>query len=71
MGKTLIGILFCLLLGVVGLGVTGWLVVSGRVIASIDTIFLSLVSLSLALACFAFIAWHFQASLAAAGKKKK
>ena len=71
MGKTLVGILFCLVLGLLGLGVTAWLVVSGKVIASLDTIFLTLVSLSLALACFAFIAWHFQAALATAGKKKK
>ena len=71
MGKTVIGILFCLVLGLIGLTVTGWLVITGQVIASLDSIFLTLVSLSLALACFAYIAWHFQAALATAGKKKK
>ena len=71
MGKTVVGILFCLVLGLIGLAVTGWLVLTGQVIASLDSIFLTLVCLSLALACFAYIAWHFQAALATAGKKKK
>ena len=71
MRRTVIGIVFCLLLGLTGLAVAGWLVVTGQVIDSLDTIFLALVSLSLALACLAYVAWHFQAALTPAGKKKK
>ncbi len=70
MGKTFIGILFCLLLGLVGLVVTGWLVVAGQVFASLDTIFLVLVSLVLSLVCFAHVAWHFQTVFATEKKKK-
>ena len=70
MGRTLIGILFCLLLGLAGLAITGWLVVDGQVFASLDTIFLLLVSLVLSLACFAHVAWHFQNVFAAEKKKK-
>ena len=70
MGKTAVGIFFCLLLGLLGLGVAGWLFATSQVVASLDTIFLALVSLVLTLACFAYIAWHFQAALNP-GKKKR
>ena len=70
MGRTAIGIFFCLLLGLLGFAVTGWLIATGQAVASLDTIFLTTVSLMLALACFSYIAWHFQAVLTA-GKKKK
>ena len=70
MGKTAVGIFFCLLLGLLGVAVTGWLIATDQAVASPDTIFLATVSLTLALACFSYIAWHFQAALTA-GKKKK
>lgn len=72
MGKVLIGLLFCLVLGLGGLAVAGWLAISGRIIASTDNLFLALVSLVVALACFSYIAWHFYTVLGEdSGKKKR
>ena len=72
MGKTAIGLLFSLLLGLAGLGVAGWLLVTGNVISSIDDLFLTLFGLLMALVAFSHVAWHFQAVLSEdSGKKKR
>ena len=72
MGKTAIGLLFSLLLGLAGLGVAGWLLVTGNVISSIDDLFLTLFALLMALVAFSHVAWHFQAVLSEdSGKKKR
>ncbi len=72
MGKTAIGLVFSFLLGLAGLVVAGWLLVTGNVISSIDDLFLTLFALLMALIAFSYIAWHFQAVLSEGdGKKKK
>ena len=71
MGKTAIGLLFSLLLGLAGLGVAGWLLVTGNVISSIDDLFLTLFGLLIALVAFSYVAWHFAAVLSEDDGKKK
>ena len=71
MGKTAIGLVFSFLLGLAGLVVAGWLLVTGNVISSIDDLFLTLFALLMALIAFSYIAWHFQAVLSEGDGKKK
>jgi hypothetical protein len=71
MGKTAVGLLFSLLLGLAGLGTAGWLLVTGNVISSIDDLFVTLFALLMALIAFSYIAMHFQTVLAEDGGKKK
>ena len=71
MGKTTVGLLFSLLLGLAGLGVAAWLLVTGNVISSIDDLFLTLFALLMALISFSYIAMHFQAVLSEDDGKKK
>jgi hypothetical protein len=70
---TIGGYLFCLIFGIIGLAVAGWLLVTGQVIHSIDDLFLVLVCLLFAVICFGYLGWRMQAALAAGkgGKKKK
>ena len=60
-----------LLLGLAGLGVAGWLLVTGNVISSIDDLFLTLFALLIALVAFSYVAWHFAAVLSEDDGKKK
>ena len=71
MGKTAIGLLFSLLLGLAGLAVAGWLLVTGNVISSIDDLFLTLFGLLMALVAFSHIAWHFQAVFSEDSEKRR
>ena len=71
MGITAISLVFSFLLGLAGLGVAGWLLVTGNVISSIDDLFLTLFALLMALMAFSYVAWHFQAVLSDDGGKKK
>lgn len=58
MWDTISGYLFFLLLGLLSLGLTGWLIVSGGVVQSIDNLFLVLVSGLFAVVCFGYLAWR-------------
>ena len=68
---TLSGYLFCLIFGLLGLGVAGWLIVSGQIINSIDDLFMVLACLLLTLICFGYLGWRVQAAWAAGQPKKK
>ena len=49
---TISGYFFCLIFGLVGLGVAGWLILSGQIVRSIDDLFMVLSGLLLAVICF-------------------
>ena len=53
------------------LGVAGWLAVTGRVIASVDGLFITLVALLTALICFGYLGMQVQAALAPESNPKK
>ena len=67
MADTIIGFIFCLVGGLLGLGVAGSLVLSGKVIHSIDDLFLVLASLLFSAVCFGYLA---QQILSSSGDKK-
>jgi hypothetical protein len=69
MWDTISGYLFFLLLGLLSLGLTAWLVVSGGVIQSIDNLFLVLVSGLFAVVCFGYLAWRISEILSAKDQK--
>ena len=68
---TISGYLFCLIFGLVGVGVAVWLLVSGQVINSIDDLFMVLCGGLLAAICFGYLGWRLQAAWNAGAPPKK
>lgn len=68
---TISGYFFCLIFGLVGLGVAGWLILSGQIVRSIDDLFMVLSGLLLAVICFGYLGWRLQAAWAAGQPQKK
>ena len=58
MWDTIAAYLFCLVAGLAGLGAAGYLVVTGQIFNSLDTLFFLLASLLLAAVCFGYLAWQ-------------
>ena len=69
--ERIIALLFCFVLGLASLGVAGWLAVSGKVIASVDGLFITLVALLTAVICFGYLGLQVQAALAPESNPKK
>ena len=69
--ERIIALLFCFILGLAGLGVAGWLAVSGEVIASVDGLFITLVALLTAAICFGYVGMQVQAALSPPSNPKK
>ncbi len=70
MWDIILGYVFCVLLGLVGLGVAGWLIVTGRVVASTDNLFLALVALLFALVCIGYLGWQIKFLLSESHRNK-
>lgn len=68
---TISGYLFYLILGLIGLALAGWLLISGQVINSIDDLFMVLAGLLLAAICFGYLGWRLQAAWTAGAPPKK
>ena len=68
---TISGNLFCLIFGLVGVGLAGWLLVTGQVINSIDDLFMVLSGGLLAVVCFGYLGWRLQAAWRAGAPPKK
>lgn len=62
---SLIGYLFCLLLGIWGFYVTGVQVVHGTLTASLDNLFLTMFAGLMGVTCFGYLAWRFYPALTA------
>ena len=58
MWDTIAAYLFCLVAGLAALGAAGYLVITGQVFDSLDTLFFLLASLLLAVVCFGYLAWQ-------------
>ena len=58
MWDTIAAYLFCLVAGLAGLGAAGYLVVTGQIFDSLDTLFFLLASLLLAVVCLGYLAWQ-------------
>lgn len=71
MFERVISLLFCVVLGIASLGLAGWLVVTGKVVASVDGLFIVLVALLTALVCFGYLGMQFRFSLSSNSKSKK
>ena len=69
--ERIIALLFCFILGLAGLGVAGWLAVSGEVIASVDGLFITLVALLTAAICLGYVGMQVQAALSPPSNPKK
>ena len=69
--ERIIALLFCLILGLASLGVAGWLAVTGKVIESIDGLFIVLVALLTAVICFGYVGMQVQVALAPESNPKK
>lgn len=59
MWDTIAANLFCLLLGLAGLAAAAYLVITGQVFDSIDTLFFTLASSLVAVICFGYLAWQY------------
>ena len=68
---TVSGYLFCLIFGIVGLALAGWLLISGQVINSIDDLFMVLAGLLLSAICFGYLGWRVKAAWDAGAPPKK
>jgi len=68
---TISGYLFCVIFGLVGLALAGWLLISGQVINSIDDLFMVLAGLLLAAVCFGYLGWRLQIAWKAGAPPKK
>lgn len=62
---SLIGYLFCLVLGFWGFYVAGVQLVQGTLTASLDNLFLTLFAALIGVTCFGYLAWRFYPALAA------
>jgi len=71
MWDTVIGYVFCLVLGLAGLGVAGWLLITGRAVESTDGLFLLLVALLFAAVSFGYLALQIGPGLSQDDGKKK
>lgn len=64
---SLIGYLFCLVLGVWGFYITGVQVIHGTLTATLDNLFLTLFAALMGVTCFGYLAWRFYPVVAAGG----
>ena len=62
---SLIGYLFCLVLGVWGFYVTGVQLAQGTLTASLDNLFLTMFAALMGVTCFGYLAWRFYPALTA------
>ncbi len=56
---SLIGYLFCLVLGIWGFAVAGGQVIHGGMVVSLDNLFLTMFAGMIGVACFSYLAWRF------------
>jgi hypothetical protein len=70
MWNSMLAVMFSLLLGVLGLGVVVWQVVTLQVVLSLDNIFLTLCGLLLAAIGFGYVAMVLAPAFTAQDKKK-
>lgn len=64
---SLIGYLFCLVLGAWGFYIAGASVLSGTLAASLDNLFMTLFAALMGVTAFGYLAWRFYPALSAAG----
>lgn len=64
---SLIGYLFCLVLGIWGFYVAGVELLHGTLTASLDNLFLALFAALMGVTCFGYLAWRFYPALTAPG----
>ncbi len=62
---SLIGYLFCLVLGAWGFYITGVQLAHGTLTASLDNLFLTMFAALMGVTCFGFLAWRFYPAVAA------
>ena len=62
---SLIGYIFCLLLGIWGFYITGAQLAQGTLTASLDNLFLTLFAALMGVTCFGYLAWRFYPALTA------
>lgn len=64
---SLIGYLFCVVLGLWGFYITGVQVVQGTLTSTLDNLFLTMFAALMGVTCFGFLAWRFYPALTAGG----
>ena len=69
MWDTISGYIFFIFLGLLSLGLAGWLLVTGAVVQSIDNLFLVLVCGLFAVVCFWYLGWRISEMISTNDKK--
>ncbi|MDE0124785.1 MAG: cytochrome C oxidase subunit IV family protein [Bryobacterales bacterium] len=64
---SLIGYIFCLLLGIWGFYITGAQVAQGTLTSTLDNLFLTMFAALMGVTCFGYLAWRFYPALTAGG----